>query len=623
MRSVAPSIESCLQRLSQLASGEPNGCAEEGPERGSRRNLDERLTSAGSLKLLVWVILLVGVGLRISQFAFDRSLFLDEAFVATNIRDRSYLELLQPLEFDQRAPAGFLFAVKLAWNVFGEADWVLRLVPLLAGVASLFAFRAVIARVLQPATQVLAMILFAWAVPQIFYASDLKQYSTDVLMTLLAIHAFLVTDGQRLPWSAVVHVGLCGMLALLFSFPAVFVLAALGGCTAVAQISQREWPRLGRLSAARIWWAIGCATFYFAQCQHFDPNPGWKSLWGDAFLPASLATKASWKWMASRLFHLVAIPGGIAPRVLAALLFLFGVLRWLQVHPLRAMWFLGPIVVTFMAALVNFYPFSGRVILFTAPLVVVIVCYGIQELPRLHKDWNFLAVSVATFVIWRTHYEIDGFWLGVAIAGCLTYHVARRLGDRWQYVPQLSASAISVIVAVSLVIAPAEGVRRHIVRQEPYSNPLFWKYQFEDLKPAIAFMRDNWREGDVVYLYSMSYVAFEFYANRYGFEQDDWVRGIEAGLAAPSREAIRDDLQQLAGRPRTWVLFTHVWMNQDISERELYLRYLDEMGQRTKAFELPPGYDAAVYLYDLSSSDAQLASGHNIWEEPHHAQRVR
>src|SRR6476661_11065301 len=87
-----------------------------------------------------WLIVAAGIALRCSQYSFDRSLFLDEAFVATNIAHRSVAELCQPLEFDQRAPAGFLAGVKLATLALGRSDLVLRLLPLISGIVSVVLF---------------------------------------------------------------------------------------------------------------------------------------------------------------------------------------------------------------------------------------------------------------------------------------------------------------------------------------------------------------------------------------------------------------------------------------------------------------------------------------------------
>ncbi len=56
---------------------------------------------------LPWTIIYFGILVRVVQYLSNRSLWNDEAALALNIVNRSYLELLQPLDYDQGAPIGF------------------------------------------------------------------------------------------------------------------------------------------------------------------------------------------------------------------------------------------------------------------------------------------------------------------------------------------------------------------------------------------------------------------------------------------------------------------------------------------------------------------------------------
>src|SRR5262245_23702888 len=161
-----------------------------------------------------WLIIAAGIALRCSQYSFDRSLFLDEAFVATNIAHRSVAELCQPLEFDQRAPAGFLAGVKLATLALGRSDLVLRLLPLLSGVVSVLMFAILCRRFLSESAANLALLLFAVSPPLIFMSSDLKQYSTDALMTVAILLACATVDPSRWTARRVAILGLVGAVAL-------------------------------------------------------------------------------------------------------------------------------------------------------------------------------------------------------------------------------------------------------------------------------------------------------------------------------------------------------------------------------------------------------------------------
>lgn len=70
-----------------------------------------------------YFILTLGAINRIIQYEFNRSLWADEAVLALNIVHRSYLELFQPLDYDQAAPPGFLMIEKLTIELFGNQEY--------------------------------------------------------------------------------------------------------------------------------------------------------------------------------------------------------------------------------------------------------------------------------------------------------------------------------------------------------------------------------------------------------------------------------------------------------------------------------------------------------------------
>src|SRR5580700_12278379 len=98
--------------------------------------------SFNNLAILCVAIFLIGATFRLSQYIADRSLWLDEAKLALNIINRSFSGLAQPLDYDQGAPLGFLFVQKLLTVLLGNADYVLRIFPLICGLFSFWAIYA-------------------------------------------------------------------------------------------------------------------------------------------------------------------------------------------------------------------------------------------------------------------------------------------------------------------------------------------------------------------------------------------------------------------------------------------------------------------------------------------------
>lgn len=94
--------------------------------------------------------LALGIAARMAQYLSNRSLWLDEAYLALNILGRDFSGLLRPLDNHQIAPPLFLWAVKLAVSLWGDGEAILRLVPLIGGILTLPLFYWLARRVLGP-----------------------------------------------------------------------------------------------------------------------------------------------------------------------------------------------------------------------------------------------------------------------------------------------------------------------------------------------------------------------------------------------------------------------------------------------------------------------------------------
>ena len=192
-----------------------------------REALDWR-TAESLNRATLWGFIILGILFRLRQYLFDRSLWLDESLLALNIIRRSPTELLKPLDHAQGAPIGFLWLEKLAVHSLGPGEMTLRLVPFLAGLGSIFLFVMVARRFLTPGAVLIAVALFSFCSPLIYYSSEAKQYSIDVAVALLL---YLMSSPMlefQLGTMRVIALSLAGAFAIWLSHPAAFVLAVLG-----------------------------------------------------------------------------------------------------------------------------------------------------------------------------------------------------------------------------------------------------------------------------------------------------------------------------------------------------------------------------------------------------------
>src|SRR5262245_10713783 len=153
-----------------------------------------RLTARSAIFALV----VFGIALRIVPLLSDRCLWIDEAMLALNLVERTPRQLLQPLDWNQGAPAGFLLAVKASIMVFGTDEWAFRLVPFVGSVLGLFGFAWIARRLLPAPAAVMAVALVALSPFLISYAAECKQYATDAALTVGILAASLgLLSGER------------------------------------------------------------------------------------------------------------------------------------------------------------------------------------------------------------------------------------------------------------------------------------------------------------------------------------------------------------------------------------------------------------------------------------------
>ncbi len=210
-----------------------------------------------------WVgaFVLLGVAARLVRYLLCFPLWDDECFVCANLIDRSFTELIAPLDYHQVAPPLYLWCQKLLVTTLGFNEWSLRLCSLTSAVASLILFRYVAQRLVGGAALILSVGCLAVAYPLIRYSAEAKPYASDLavslLMTSLAVAWWQRPD--RIRW--LLCLAAVAPLAVGFSYPAAGSACSWRSCCGTHRrpaVGSRGWPTTWRwseaLSAGNPWW---------------------------------------------------------------------------------------------------------------------------------------------------------------------------------------------------------------------------------------------------------------------------------------------------------------------------------------------------------------------------------
>jgi len=512
------------------------------------------------------VLATAGIALRLWQYLANSSLWIDEAALARNIIDRPPAALLQPLDYAQVAPPGFLLAEKGVVTLFGNAEWALRLFPLVCGLFAIFLFWRVAALILSGWALPYAAGLFSLGTPLVYFSSQVKQYSTDVAATVVVLWAVLRLRHRPSGVRGTLVAAIAGAAAAWFSHAAMFGLAGIGAALAVSAVIGRRWTdrRSGLVIGAV--WALSAGLAAALALRNVPPADraylDW--YWSGGLMPFPPANFDDALWLWRRLTwpfgtfatELRRSNGGLGYpwSSLFVLLAIAGIVGLWRRERGTALILLGPVLATATGAALHVYPFTGRAISFLLPVFLLATAAGAD-------------------------------------------HVLTNWPGRLQFAsPALLALVMGSPVYATLVALPPE--------------------RTEELRPVLETVAARRQAGDATYSFYGAGQAFMYYAPRLGLAGADVVLGR---CSFTDMRVYLRDVDQFRGRSRVWVVATHARM--EAAELKTITGYLDAIGRRLDSIEVRSTSNLAstgayAYLYDLSDRDRLRASSSDSYPVP-------
>ena len=353
------------------------------------------------------VIVGLGVLFRVVQYLADRPYWMDEQSLAANITRDRLVEVFGVLSRTQLAPPGFLGVEWVAYRTLGDNPFALRLFPLLCGIASLFLFRGVARHVLEPGSVWIAVALFAVSDDLIYFASELKQYSTDVAAGLVCTLMGMQALARPATRGRVVALAAAGAAIVWLSHPSVFVLAGVGTVLLASGAAERGWRGALIPCAMGLVWVASFAAVYALSMDQLGHRSDMWRFWEFAFPPMPPASLWDATWVLRRLWYLFInplnfeTPLGARPSSLPALgLFVAGCLSSAKRDPARFVMLALPVLFVLLASCLRLYPFHGRLVLFLVPSLLLLIAEGagrFRETFGRGMAWAFLLGSLLLF----------------------------------------------------------------------------------------------------------------------------------------------------------------------------------------------------------------------------------
>ena len=320
-------------------------------------------------KVILVLIFGVGILIRLYFYICNQPYWLDEASLAINVVNNSYKELLGGLELLQACPPGFTVLSKFLVDIFHTnniyiRDLILRIIPLISGITSIFAFYYLLKLIFNrnKAAILTALVFLALTPAAITYSVQFKQYSLELLISIILLTIFykiLILDINKKYYPIIIAI------SPWFSYSAFFIIAS--GLLALLFKDKKKFLIITTFIL------ISNLIYYFISLRYvFALNyAGMDSYWSaaQAFLEIKHPTRFLYRIgeMLTMSKYTSLIAGIVC--FIAGLQYLINSKNYY----LNKILFICPVVLTMLAAFMHKYPFNCRLILFLLPIILIML----------------------------------------------------------------------------------------------------------------------------------------------------------------------------------------------------------------------------------------------------------
>ncbi len=321
-----------------------------------------------------YVIIFSGIAVTCFQFLYDRSLWIDEVSLALNIASRSYAELLHPLEYFQAAPIVFLFIEKAFTDLFGINEYALRAFPFICYIASIYLIHRLAFGISENKhVAFFSAAIFSVSYFMIYYATEVKQYMTDIAVILI-LYNFILSFRQN-KFSDLVGLAVFGVVAMFSSTISVIPLFLIGTYLLYKGITQKKHTSALLVPVS---WLIFLAINYVIFIHDHPTAEIMRTHWQSKFLPTDIFSNAFYEFLiyaiGTSFRRIVDVDFYWSIALISAL---YGIYILLCRKKYWWLYFLiVPALIHLMLSALELYPYYGRFILYLSPLLIIMMSIG-------------------------------------------------------------------------------------------------------------------------------------------------------------------------------------------------------------------------------------------------------
>jgi hypothetical protein len=473
---------------------------------------------------LVLFILIFLAGSFVRLHSLNRSLWLDEAWVANSVLTPALNDTFYYGSWLQTSPPLFLIILRCTSNVIRGLPESLRFVPALFGIFSILAMIYLSCKLLKPGFALIATLFFAFSPYLIDQTQSLKQYSSDVfsaVVLLILVHQYLLTRSKKDFYLALLGYIILGFL----SYQSIVFIPSILYATIFEWYKTEKgfgWGFRINIRKLEVVLVIACATFVslinYTAFITPNTNPTIQEFWRSGFLNSftmhgiyifysktlEIIFENFFFYHENYCFNLVLFVLSVKKLLLFVIILgLIAPIWWgkdnencrIETNLLLIM----PIFFVLILNVFRMYPFGAHTLmLFIFPVFILIFTYGIQCISELFITSLYKIMKIKNFTAKSEN-----------IFGIIMF------------------TAFALILAMEI---------------KTDAEPYIYIKPRENVSGAMEYISKNSTENDILYIHSSMREQFKLYANLYPISSDIIIYG-NIGWPCCTRENSDNELQ--------------------------------------------------------------------------------
>lgn len=312
--------------------------------------------------------IIYGIVIMLFNFAQFRSLWQDEGRLALNFfQDWGFI--FKPLENETTAPVGFLFLMKLLFELFNHTDWSIRLLPLFSSLLSIYIIYLNARYLWRDKTIALIVAFFLSITPSVWsYSNEGKQYALDLLMGQLFLFFTLRAYRNKNDEKILLTTFLFFAVGIWFSYISVVMIVP---CLIFLGMYFGQSNK-ARFRSYIIVVLISYGVYYGLFVYNHPLQGLMREQWlaQNGFLPKNIFSVAFYSVLVRKVYDMFEIINFTSFKFIP---FVIVILSVFAVKKKYLVLLLGPLIVLLGMAYIQLYPLALRYYLFFAPFLLLII----------------------------------------------------------------------------------------------------------------------------------------------------------------------------------------------------------------------------------------------------------